>query len=110
MSEALYESLMLNEVLKHIEQRQRFALTSHARPDGDAVSSTLALGEILRQMGKQTDIVLHDGVPRVYQQLPFVETVIEDGPHRRQLRRCHPSRMRRHSAHPAGRPRTAVPD
>jgi phosphoesterase RecJ-like protein len=66
---------MLNEVLKHIEQRQRFALTSHARPDGDAVSSTLALGEILRQMGKQTDIVLHDGVPRVYQQLPFVETV-----------------------------------
>src|SRR6476660_6816616 len=66
---------MLNEVLKHIEQRQRFALTSHARPDGDAVSSTLALGEILRQMGKQTDIVLHDGVPRVYLQLPFVETV-----------------------------------
>src|SRR5205814_346053 len=66
---------MVNKVLQHIEQRQRFALTSHARPDGDAISSTLALGEILRQLGKHTDIVLHDGVPRVYQQLPFVETV-----------------------------------
>ena len=26
---------MLTEVLKHIEQRDRFLLTSHARPDGD---------------------------------------------------------------------------
>ena len=68
---------MLNEVLQHIERRERFALTSHARPDGDAISSTIALGEILRQMGKQTEIVLHDGVPRIYQQLPFVETVIK---------------------------------
>jgi bifunctional oligoribonuclease and PAP phosphatase NrnA len=68
---------MLNEVLQHIERRERFALTSHARPDGDAISSTLALGEILRQMGKQTEIVMHDGVPRIYQQLPFVETVIK---------------------------------
>ena len=66
---------MLDEVLKNIEQRQRFVLTSHARPDGDAVSSTLACDEILRQMGKQTEIVLHDGVPRVYQHLPFVDRV-----------------------------------
>jgi phosphoesterase RecJ-like protein len=66
---------MLEKVLKEIEQRERFVLTSHARPDGDAVSSTLACGEILRQMGKKTDIVLHDGVPRVYQHLPFADTV-----------------------------------
>lgn len=66
---------MLDKVLKEIERRERFVLTSHARPDGDAVSSTLACGEILRQMGKNTDIVLHDGVPRVYHHLPFAETV-----------------------------------
>lgn len=66
---------MLDKVLQEIEKRERFVLTSHARPDGDAVSSTLALGEILRQMGKKTDIVLHDGVPRVYQHLPFADTV-----------------------------------
>jgi bifunctional oligoribonuclease and PAP phosphatase NrnA len=66
---------MLDKVLQEIEKRERFVLTSHARPDGDAVSSTLACGEILRQMGKKTDIVLHDGVPRVYQHLPFANTV-----------------------------------
>lgn len=66
---------MLDKVLKEIDKRERFVLTSHARPDGDAVSSTLACSEILRQLGKTTDIVLHDGVPRVYQHLPFTERV-----------------------------------
>jgi len=66
---------MLGEVLKHIEQRSRFVLTSHARADGDAVGSTLACSEILRQLGKQSDVVLHGGVPRVYQSLPFAERV-----------------------------------
>jgi bifunctional oligoribonuclease and PAP phosphatase NrnA len=68
---------MLNEVLKQIEQRQRFVLTSHARPDGDAIGSTLACGEILRRMGKQADIVLRDGIPRVYQQLPFANGIVQ---------------------------------
>jgi len=67
---------MLNEVLKHIEQRDRFLLTSHARPDGDAVGSALACCQILRSMGKQADVVLHDGVPRIYQPLPFADTVV----------------------------------
>ena len=49
---------MLDEVLRQIEQRDRFVLTSHARPDGDAVGSALACGEILRQMNKQVEVVL----------------------------------------------------
>ena len=68
---------MLNEVLKQIEQRQRFILTSHARPDGDAVGSTLACCQILRAMGKKADVILHDGVPRIYQPLPFANTVVK---------------------------------
>ncbi|HXZ40157.1 MAG TPA: bifunctional oligoribonuclease/PAP phosphatase NrnA [Terriglobales bacterium] len=67
---------MLKEVLKQIEQRQRFLLTSHARPDGDAVGSALACSQILRLMGKETEVVLRDGVPRIYHPLPFADTVI----------------------------------
>jgi len=67
---------MLREVLKHIEQRNRFVLTSHARPDGDAVGSALACCQILQSMGKQAEVVLHDGVPRIYQPLPFADKVI----------------------------------
>lgn len=68
---------MLNAVLNEIANRHRFVLTSHARPDGDAIGSTLACGEILRRMSKNTDIVFRDGVPRVYQQLPFASNVIQ---------------------------------
>src|ERR1700684_3133341 len=67
---------MLKEVLNHIERRNRFLLTSHARPDGDAVGSALACCQILRAMGKHADVVLHDGVPRIYQPLPFADTVV----------------------------------
>ena len=66
---------MLHEVLKHIEKRSRFVLTSHARPDGDAVGSALACCQILREMGKNAEVVLHDGVPRIYQPLPFADRV-----------------------------------
>src|SRR5580692_5759193 len=57
---------MLRDVLQQIEQRDRFVLTSHARPDGDAVGSALACCQVLRAMGKQADVVLHDGVPRIH--------------------------------------------
>src|SRR6266403_2088899 len=68
---------MLNDVLKHIEQRNRFVLTSHARPDGDAIGSALACRQILRAMGKEADVVLRDGVPRIYQPLPYARDVVQ---------------------------------
>lgn len=68
---------MLKEVLKQIELRNRFVLTSHARPDGDAVGSALALCQILRSLGKHAEVVLRDGVPRIYQPLPFADQVIQ---------------------------------
>jgi bifunctional oligoribonuclease and PAP phosphatase NrnA len=68
---------MIEEVLRQISRRERFLLTSHARPDGDAVGSVLACCEILRQMGKSADVILHDGVPGIYQPLPFAERVLK---------------------------------
>jgi phosphoesterase RecJ-like protein len=69
--------VMLRDVLKHIEQRERFVLTSHARPDGDAIGSALACCQILTLMGKRSEIVLRDGVPRIYQPLPFADKVVQ---------------------------------
>ena len=68
---------MLHEVLRNIEQRRRFVLTSHARPDGDAIGSALACGQILRCLGKDAEVVLRDPVPRIYQLLPFAEKVVQ---------------------------------
>lgn len=68
---------MLHDVLRQIEQRERFVLTSHARPDGDAIGSALACCQVLRAMGKQADVVLHDGVPRIYRSLPFADQILQ---------------------------------
>lgn len=67
----------LEDVLRQIGRRERFVLTSHARPDGDAVGSALACCQVLRAMGKHADVVLHDGVPRIYRSLPFADQVLQ---------------------------------
>src|SRR5271165_5420768 len=72
---------MLDEVLDQIGRRQRFILTSHARPDGDAVGSALACCQILRCMGKQANVVLRDGIPGIYRPLPFSESVLRTTEH-----------------------------
>lgn len=68
---------MLEQVLREIRARRRFLVTSHARPDGDGIGSALACGQILRVMGKEAEVVMHDGVPRIYQNLPFADRVIK---------------------------------
>jgi phosphoesterase RecJ-like protein len=68
---------MLELILREIRARQRFVVTSHARPDGDGIGSALACGQILRMMGKDAEVVMYDGVPRIYQNLPFADRVIQ---------------------------------
>jgi bifunctional oligoribonuclease and PAP phosphatase NrnA len=70
---------MLDRVLQEIRGRRRFVVTSHARPDGDGIGSALACAQILRVMGKEADVVMHDGVPRIYQNLPFADRLIKAG-------------------------------
>jgi bifunctional oligoribonuclease and PAP phosphatase NrnA len=67
---------MLEQVLQAIRSRHRFVVTSHARPDGDGIGSALACGQILRVMGKDAEVVMYDGVPRIYQGLPFADRAI----------------------------------
>ncbi|HET9838442.1 MAG TPA: bifunctional oligoribonuclease/PAP phosphatase NrnA [Candidatus Angelobacter sp.] len=66
----------LEKVLQEIAQRRRFLVTSHARPDGDAIGSSLALAQILRQMGKSAKIVMGDSVPVIYKVLPHADSIL----------------------------------
>jgi bifunctional oligoribonuclease and PAP phosphatase NrnA len=65
----------LEQVLHHISERKHFLVTSHTRPDGDAVGSTLALAQVLHKMGKSAEVVLGDTVPVIYKPLPHAETI-----------------------------------
>ncbi|MFN7929452.1 MAG: bifunctional oligoribonuclease/PAP phosphatase NrnA [Blastocatellia bacterium] len=71
---------MLGEVTDLIETHQSFAITSHIRPDGDGLGSSLALNWILRSLNKDAEVVMHDPVPHAYLKLPGAAEVrvIED--------------------------------
>ncbi len=75
MSQPPVHNASVEELLRIIHARNKFLLTAHARPDGDAIGSVLACAMILRQLGKQADIVLADRVPLIYRTLPWVESI-----------------------------------
>ncbi len=62
-------------LLQSFRSTSRFLITSHARPDGDAIGSVLAMAEILRQLGCETSVVFADPAPAIYLELPGVETI-----------------------------------
>ena len=57
------EEASITALLESFRSTRRFLLTSHARPDGDAVGSVLAMAEILNQLGCETHIALADPTP-----------------------------------------------
>ena len=58
-----------------ILQRRRFVLTSHVRPDGDAIGSQLAMAYALRRLGKEVRIINRDPAPSSLQGLPGVSDI-----------------------------------
>jgi bifunctional oligoribonuclease and PAP phosphatase NrnA len=50
-------------IVEAIRTHQRFVLSSHARPDGDAIGSELAMAGALRALGKDVRVVNRDPAP-----------------------------------------------
>src|SRR6266478_446370 len=66
---------MLSQVVELIEAKRRFAITSHVRPDGDSLGSSLGLYWLLLALEKDAEVVMRDPVPHSYQQLPGANDV-----------------------------------
>ena len=66
---------MLSQVVELIESKRRFAITSHIRPDGDSLGSSLGLYWLLRSLDKDVEVIMRDAVPHAYQQLPGAKDV-----------------------------------
>ncbi len=66
---------MYEQLYSRIQQCSTIAVTSHFRPDGDAIGSTLALGLALQSMGKKVYMWNEDGVPARYAFLEGAELI-----------------------------------
>ena len=62
-------------VAAEIRRRHRFVVASHARPDGDAIGSSLAMTLALRRLGKDVRVVSRDHVPPQMQVFPGVDSI-----------------------------------
>ncbi|MDQ3062578.1 MAG: bifunctional oligoribonuclease/PAP phosphatase NrnA [Acidobacteriota bacterium] len=66
---------MLSQVVELIENKQSFAITTHVRPDGDGIGSSLGLCWLLRSLGKSAEVIVRDGIPAAYAQLPGADEI-----------------------------------
>ncbi len=68
---------MLSQVVELIETKRNFAITTHVKPDGDGIGSSLGLCWLLRSLGKQAEVVVHGEIPVSYRTLPGADAIRE---------------------------------
>jgi bifunctional oligoribonuclease and PAP phosphatase NrnA len=62
-------------IVDAIRSRQRFVLSSHSRPDGDAIGSQLAMAYALEAMGKEVAVINADAAPPPLMAFPGVADI-----------------------------------
>ena len=65
----------VQEARRLIETSQKILITSHIRPDGDAIGSVLGLGLALQAAGKDVQMILEDGLPKSFRHLTGSEQI-----------------------------------
>jgi len=60
-------SSIIQDIVDKIRSSRKIVLTSHLRPDGDSLCTSLALSMMLQNMGKDVDIINFDNTP-----FPFI--------------------------------------
>lgn len=66
---------MLSQVVELIEKKKAFAITTHIKPDGDGLGSSLGLCWLLKSLGKTADVIVRGEVPPAYHTLPGVDLI-----------------------------------
>lgn len=70
--------MLANEIAlarDRLHSAQKILVTSHIRPDGDAIGSLIGLGVALQEIGKDVQMVLEDGLPSIFRFLPGADQV-----------------------------------
>jgi bifunctional oligoribonuclease and PAP phosphatase NrnA len=68
------------QVIKLLNQGQSFCIGTHINPDGDGIGSMLALGSVLKKLGKDVVLFSNDLVPQSLSFLPGVDKVVSQIP------------------------------
>ncbi|HHF43389.1 MAG: hypothetical protein DRJ11_08825 [Candidatus Aminicenantes bacterium] len=65
----------LKKTANKIKESQRLVITSHLRPDGDSLCTSIALYHLGRELGKEMDIINKDPIPRPFDNFPSIHLI-----------------------------------
>jgi phosphoesterase RecJ-like protein len=65
----------LDAIARALLDRRRFIISSHARPDGDSIGSSMAMAYALRALGKEAVVLHSDPAPGPLMQFPGVRDI-----------------------------------
>lgn len=66
--------MTLDDILKEINKAQTICVLAHESPDGDAIGSSLGLYNVLKEMGKNVEVLMKN-VPEVFDFLPGFDKI-----------------------------------
>jgi len=69
--------MTLDIILEEIKKASSIVILTHESPDGDAIGSSLAMEKVLRDIGKNPDVIIKE-YPRIFDFLPNANGVKED--------------------------------
>jgi len=68
--------MIVDQILELFRANEKFLISSHQHLEGDALGSQLALGYLLKAMGKTTILVSPEKLPEIYNFLPGFSSII----------------------------------
>jgi phosphoesterase RecJ-like protein len=69
---------IIGAIKERLDRSDRILISSHIRPDGDAIGSLLGLGLALIDRGKSVKMVLVDGVPASFRHLEGSNLIVKE--------------------------------
>ena len=70
--------MTLDNIKEEIEKAKTVVILTHESPDGDAIGSSLAMNQALKQLGKDVDVVIPEH-PRTFDFLPCANEIKKAG-------------------------------
>ncbi len=66
----------MDQIIRHLKNSTHVLVASHAKPDGDAIGSLIAMGLSLDALNKKTTLYNESPIPAVYRFLPSVNRIV----------------------------------
>lgn len=67
-----------SKIAHYLSKAQNILILLHQSPDGDTISSSLALATYFRRIGKKVDLAVNDEVPKIFEFLISEEEIKQD--------------------------------